>query len=66
MFNDARAKTMVHGAGMMVDYHSLEIDPRAVRQGVNQIKVDITRVDISTGRPLSIENVRVDVRYQHS
>ena len=64
-FNDAHAKTIVDGEGMMVDYHSLKIEPRAVKQGVNQIKVHITRVDISAGRPLSIENARVDVRYQH-
>jgi len=63
-FNDAPAKSMVSDDRMMVDYHSLEIEPRAVRQGVNQIKVDISRCDISVGRPLSIENVRVDVRYQ--
>jgi hypothetical protein len=63
-FNDAQAKTMMNDDGMMVDYHSLEIEPRAVRQGVNQIKVDISRCDISVGRPLSIENVRVDVRYR--
>ena len=65
-FNDARAKAMVDGEGMMVDYHSLEIEPRAVKQGVNQIKVDISRCDVSAGRPLSIENARVDVRYLQS
>ncbi len=66
MFNDARAKTIVNDDRMMVDYHSLEIDPRSVRQGINEIKVDISHCDVSVSRPLSIENARVDVRYQQS
>ena len=46
--------------------HELPLDPRAVKQGVNQLKLTIARRDASAKKPMAIEHVNVDVRYQRT
>jgi len=45
------------------NYFEVALEPGAIRQGVNQLGLEIVRRDDSAGKPVSIEGVRVDVRY---
>jgi hypothetical protein len=44
--------------------YRLPLQPRAVKQGVNQLTITIAHRDASAKKPLAIEHINVDVRYQ--
>ena len=46
-------------------YHLL-LDPREVKQGINQFKLEVARRGASANQQLSLEHVSVDVRYHHT
>ena len=43
----------------------LPLDPRAIKQGVNGLQLEIARRGASAKKQLAIEHVNVDVRYLH-
>ena len=43
----------------------LAIEPTSIKQGVNQLVLEIAKRGDSAWHALSIERVRVDVRYRH-
>lgn len=59
-FNDAPVKVV---AGDQEGYYRTELDPRAVKQGINQLHVEIARRRV-TGLQIVLENVHADVRYR--
>ena len=59
--NDDWTKATVSGGDNRLD---LALEPRAVKQGINQLKLDVTHRGVSAKEPLSIQHVRVDVRYR--
>ena len=61
-FNDALSKVMENSGD---NRFQLPLDPRTVKQGINQLKLEIARCGASTKKQLAIEHVNVDVRYQH-
>ena len=59
-FNDA-LPTVTHNSG--VNQYEVPLNPRTVKQGANQLKLEIARRSISAKNPIAIENVNADVRY---
>jgi len=43
----------------------LPLNPRAIKQGVNQLKLKIARRGASAKNQLIVERIKIDVRYQH-
>ena len=60
-FNGAPSKVTENSGG---NRFQLPLNPRTVKQGVNQLKLEIARRGASTKKQLAIEYVNVDVRYR--
>jgi hypothetical protein len=60
-FNDAPSKVTENNGD---NQYKLPLNPRAVKQGVNQLKLKIARRGASAEKQLAIEHVNVEVRYQ--
>ena len=59
--NDMQSQTVAANAGEWVE---LPLKPQAIQQGVNQLKLTIAQRGEAAAEPLTIENVRVQVRYR--
>jgi len=62
-FNDAPSKVTENSGD---NRFQLPLDPRAVKQGINQLKLKIARRGASAKTQLAVEHVNVDVRYQRA
>ena len=60
--NDSPTRTVV---GDRENRFEVALEPGAIRQGVNQLGLEIMRRGSSAFEPVSVEGVRVDVRYQN-
>lgn len=60
-FNDAAAEAAVTVAG---DWLDVPLPPAAVKQGVNQLELEIARRGDTADREIVLEQARVDVRYR--